>query len=90
MRMQTDGSIEVLRLAELIAHELRAGGKGDIRVIGWIGSTGHGGTEYAVEVGGKTTALEVGDDDIRAFPTDHHARLRVGKRIRRQMLGLLD
>lgn len=82
------GALQILAFARRVADELRAEGCGDLRVIGWIGPTGHRGWEYAVAVGDRTVALEVGAADIPAYPTDPQVRRRVEERVRSQMRGL--
>jgi hypothetical protein len=84
------GAVRILAFARLVADELRAEGRGDLRVLGWIGPTGHQGWEYSVEVGGQTVALEVGEADIPTYPTDASVRRRVEERVRLQMRGLVE
>ena len=84
------GAVQILAFARRVADEVRAEGRGDLRVIGWIGPTGHQGWEYAVEVGGRAVALEVGEADIPAYPTDARVRRRVEERVRSQMHGLAE
>jgi hypothetical protein len=84
------GAEQILAFARRVADELRAEGRGDLRVVGWIGPTGHQGWEYAVEVGGRAVALEVGEADILAYLTDHRVRQAVEERVRWQMRGLIE
>jgi len=84
------GAEQILAFARRVADELRAEGRGDLRVVGWIGPTGHQGWEYAVEVGGRAVALEVGEADILAYLTDRRVRQAVEERVRWQMRGLIE
>jgi hypothetical protein len=83
------GAEQILAFARRVADELQAEGRGDLRVVGWIGPTGHQGWEYAVEVGGRAVALEVGEADILAYLTDRHVRQGVEERVRWQMRELV-
>jgi len=76
---------EIIKLARRIAEELG----GSLQVEGWIGPTGHQGREFAVGLNGQHAALELGESDIIAFPSDRQARKRVEERIRYQMKSML-
>ena len=72
---------EIVALAQSIADEFGVG----LRVEGWIGSTGHQGREFAINLNGQRCALELGEQDILDFESDQQVRMRVEERIRHQL-----
>src|SRR5436190_1829989 len=47
------GESQILEIARRVADEFAKSSNADIRVVGWIGSTGQQGQEFAVYVDGK-------------------------------------
>ena len=84
------GANQILELARRVASELAAETSTSIRVVGWIGCGGKMDWEYAVEIEGNGSNLEVGDSDLLAFPRDERVRMEIAERIRCQMRYALE
>jgi hypothetical protein len=89
-KAQQSGADQILVLARRVATELGPATGRSLRVTGWRGSGGKMDWEYVVEVDGTGCALEVGESDLLAFPTDERVRREVEERIRYQMRSAMD
>ena len=78
--------VAIIELAQRIADELGGG----CCIEGWIGPTGKGDREIAVQAGGHRSAIDMGERDILAFPTDPQARAAIEDRIRHQLQRILQ
>jgi hypothetical protein len=79
------GESQILEIARRVAEEFTRSHDANIRVIGWIGSTGQQGWEFAVEVNGNGFNLEVGESQVIGISSDEVIRREVEERIRNQM-----
>lgn len=89
MDRDSDGAKQILSLAKQIAGELQHTVQSPIKVLGWIGDTGHQGVEFAVTVGDFGGCLEVGLSDLLTYPNDAAVQSEVDTRIRLQLQTLI-
>ena len=79
------GESQILEIARQVAEEFAISHEAAIKIVGWIGSTGHQGWEFAVTVNGKGWNFEVGDSQVMGISSDGKIRWEVEERIRNQM-----
>jgi hypothetical protein len=79
------GESQILKIARRVAEEFATFHDAEIRVVGWIGSTGQQGQEFAVYVDGKGFNFEVGESQVLGISSDEIIRGEVEERIRQQM-----
>ena len=84
-----EGANQILALARSIAQELSSDTGRTIRVVGWSVQGGKMDQEYVVEIDGQGCNLEVGDSDLRTFPSDQRVRVEVEEHIRAQLRSAL-
>ena len=68
---------QILEIARRVAQEFSTDCDAEIRVLGWIGSTGQQGWEFAVDVDGKGFNFEVGESQVVGFSADEMIRREV-------------
>ena len=79
------GQFQILEIAGRIAEEFAKSFSADIRIAGWIGSTGHQGHEFAIYVNGDGFNFEVGESQVLGISSDETIQREVEERIRQQM-----
>jgi hypothetical protein len=79
------GESQILLIARRVAEEFSISHDAEIRVVGWIGSTGQQGQEFAVYVDGKGFNFEVGESQVLGISSDETIRREAEERIRQQM-----
>jgi hypothetical protein len=79
------GESQILEIARRVAEEFSISHDAEIRVVGWIGSTGQQGQEFAVCVDGKGFNFEVGESQVLGISSDDTIQGEVEERIRQQM-----
>jgi hypothetical protein len=79
------GESQILEIARRVADEFANSYDANIKIVGWIGSTGQQGHEFAVYVDGKGFNLEVGESQVMGISSDETIRGEVEERIRNQM-----
>jgi hypothetical protein len=79
------GESQILEIAGRVAKDFAKSCNAEIRIIGWIGSTGQQGHEFAVNVDGKGFNFEVGESQVLGISSDETIQQEVEERIRQQM-----